>query len=125
MILLLVTNVAVAIISSVIWYVNLSSNILNYSNPNTKSQSETIIINLQPQIKKEDTLPDAHWKCKKCFDCEPKAPKEIKKSMVKPNIRKVCSGRDQPLPPPEDTTKLPYDVSIFLMSMISDAIVHS
>ncbi|OXU21540.1 hypothetical protein TSAR_004090 [Trichomalopsis sarcophagae] len=63
----------------------------------------------QPQIKKEDTLPDAHWKCKKCYDCEPKAPKEIKKSMVKPNIRKVCSGRDQPLPPPEDTTKLPYD----------------
>ncbi|KAJ8672774.1 hypothetical protein QAD02_004034 [Eretmocerus hayati] len=67
----------------------------------------------QPQIKKEDTLPEAHWKCKKCSDCQvlptSQNPKEIKKSMVKPNIRKVCSGRDQPLPPPDDKTKLPYD----------------
>lgn len=31
--------------------------------------------------------------------------------MIKANIRKVCSGRDQPQPPPEDMTKLPYDVS--------------
>ncbi|XP_058809013.1 PHD finger protein 19 isoform X2 [Phymastichus coffea] len=63
-----------------------------------------------PQIKKEETLPDAHWQCRKCCDSQqPKGTKEIKKSMVKPNIRKLCSGRDQPLPPPDDKTKLPYD----------------
>ena len=30
--------------------------------------------------------------------------------MVKPNIRKVCSGRDQRVPPPNDKANLPYDV---------------
>ena len=64
-----------------------------------------IILFGQPQIPKEDGVADAHWMCKRCV--------EPKNSMVKANIRKVCSGRDQPQPPPEDTTKLPYDVSIF------------
>lgn len=72
----------------------------------------------QPQIKKEDTSPDAHWICKKCSDSQPKALKESKKSMVKANIRKLCSGRDQPLPLPDDKTKLPYDVSLIMLSII-------
>lgn len=51
--------------------------------------------------------------CKRCIDSQPRCrePAEPKNSMVKANIRKVCSGRDQPQPPPDDRTKLPYDVS--------------
>ncbi|XP_020706963.1 uncharacterized protein LOC105684844 isoform X2 [Athalia rosae] len=65
----------------------------------------------QPQITKEETLPEAHWMCKRCIDSQPRSrePPEPKNSMVKANIRKVCSGRDQPQPPPDDMTKLPYD----------------
>ncbi|XP_023248294.1 uncharacterized protein LOC106645650 [Copidosoma floridanum] len=40
---------------------------------------------------------------------EVKPHKEVKKSMVKESIRKLCSGRDQRLPLPDDRTKLPYD----------------
>lgn len=52
--------------------------------------------------------------CKRCMDNQTRNREsgEIKKCMVKVNIRKVCSGRDQPQPPPDDMTKLPYDVSI-------------
>ncbi|XP_014224593.1 polycomb protein Pcl isoform X3 [Trichogramma pretiosum] len=60
----------------------------------------------QPQIQIEETYPDSHWKCRKCDDCQSK---DTRKSMVKPHIRKVCSGRDQPLPPPDNINKLPYD----------------
>ncbi|XP_043276168.1 PHD finger protein 19 [Venturia canescens] len=61
--------------------------------------------------KQEDGASDAHWMCKRCVDSQPRSrePTEPKNSMVKANIRRVCSGRDQPQPPPEDTTKLPYD----------------
>lgn len=69
---------------------------------------------LQPQILKEETAAEAHWMCKRCIDSQPRAREvvEPKTSMVKASIRKVCSGRDQPQPPPDDMTKLPYDVSI-------------
>ncbi|XP_070150534.1 metal-response element-binding transcription factor 2 [Polyergus mexicanus] len=65
----------------------------------------------QPQIPKQEPGVDIHWMCKRCTDsqsrmCEPCEPKT---SMVKVDIRKVCSGRDQPQPPPDDMTKLPYD----------------
>lgn len=62
----------------------------------------------QPQVIKEETPSEAHWVCKRCIDSQPRHG-EPKNSMVKANIRKVCSGRDQPPPPPEDMTKLPYD----------------
>lgn len=69
---------------------------------------------LQPQILKEETAAEAHWMCKRCVDSQPRGREvvEPKTSMVKASIRKVCSGRDQPQPPPDDMTKLPYDVSI-------------
>ncbi|XP_025159345.1 metal-response element-binding transcription factor 2 isoform X2 [Harpegnathos saltator] len=65
----------------------------------------------QPQIPKQETSTDTHWMCKRCTDNQPRMrePCESKTSMVKVNIRKVCSGRDQPEPPPDDMTKLPYD----------------
>ncbi|XP_066596004.1 polycomb protein Pcl isoform X2 [Prorops nasuta] len=65
----------------------------------------------QPQVSKEDSTPEANWICKRCTDSQPRTRElgEPKNSMVKANIRKVCSGRDQPQPPPDDTTKLPYD----------------
>ncbi|KAK0180078.1 hypothetical protein PV327_005757 [Microctonus hyperodae] len=65
----------------------------------------------QPRVSKEDSSPDSHWKCKRCVDCQPRSREfaDPKNSMIKANIRKVCSGRDQPQPPPEDMTKLPYD----------------
>ncbi|XP_050577858.1 polycomb protein Pcl isoform X2 [Bombus affinis] len=65
----------------------------------------------QPQILKEETAAEAHWMCKRCIDSQPRAREvvEPKTSMVKASIRKVCSGRDQPQPPPDDMTKLPYD----------------
>ncbi|XP_076303389.1 polycomb protein Pcl [Lasioglossum baleicum] len=65
----------------------------------------------QPQIIKEETAVEAHWMCKRCVDSQPRTRElvEPKTSMVKASIRKVCSGRDQPQPPPDDMTKLPYD----------------
>ncbi|XP_071879082.1 polycomb protein Pcl isoform X2 [Bombus fervidus] len=65
----------------------------------------------QPQILKEETAAEAHWMCKRCIDSQPRTREvvEPKTSMVKASIRKVCSGRDQPQPPPDDMTKLPYD----------------
>ena len=69
------------------------------------------MIIFQPQIFKEDLLDGTGWKCKKCNVKQNQHLKESKKSMVKLNIRKVCSGRDKPIPPPENTTKLPYDVN--------------
>lgn len=65
----------------------------------------------QPQILKEETAAEAHWMCKRCVDSQPRTREvvEPKTSMVKASIRKVCSGRDQPQPPPDDMTKLPYD----------------
>ncbi|XP_076674846.1 polycomb protein Pcl isoform X4 [Andrena cerasifolii] len=65
----------------------------------------------QPQISKEETAAEAHWICKRCVDSQPRTRDvvEPKTSMVKASIRKVCSGRDQPQPPPDDMTKLPYD----------------
>ncbi|XP_017875284.1 polycomb protein Pcl isoform X2 [Ceratina calcarata] len=66
----------------------------------------------QPQIVKDG---EAHgWMCKRCIDSQPRAYEltEPKTSMVKASIRKVCSGRDQPQPPPDDMTKLPYDPSM-------------
>ncbi|XP_029674152.1 metal-response element-binding transcription factor 2 [Formica exsecta] len=65
----------------------------------------------QPQIPKQEPGADTHWMCKRCTDSQPRMrePCEPKTSMVKVNIRKVCSGRDQPQPPPDDMTKLPYD----------------
>ncbi|KAK9307710.1 hypothetical protein QLX08_001974 [Tetragonisca angustula] len=65
----------------------------------------------QPQILKEETSAEAHWMCKRCVDSQPRTREvvEPKTSMVKASIRKVCSGRDQPQPPPDDMTKLPYD----------------
>lgn len=67
---------------------------------------------LQPQIPKQESGADTHWMCKRCTDSQPRTrePCEPKTSMVKASIRKVCSGRDQPQPPPDDMTKLPYDV---------------
>ncbi|XP_043684231.1 uncharacterized protein LOC122636740 [Vespula pensylvanica] len=65
----------------------------------------------QPQVSKEETRSDTNWMCKRCMDNQTRNREsgEIKKCMVKVNIRKVCSGRDQPQPPPDDMTKLPYD----------------
>ncbi|KAH0947583.1 hypothetical protein HN011_012430 [Eciton burchellii] len=65
----------------------------------------------QPQIPKQEPSADTHWMCKRCTDSQPRTrePCEPKTSMVKASIRKVCSGRDQPQPPPDDMTKLPYD----------------
>ncbi|KMQ95500.1 metal-response element-binding transcription factor 2 [Lasius niger] len=65
----------------------------------------------QPQIPKQESGADTHWMCKRCTDSQPRTrePCEPKTSMVKASIRKVCSGRDQPQPPPDDMTKLPYD----------------
>ncbi|XP_015108629.1 metal-response element-binding transcription factor 2 isoform X1 [Diachasma alloeum] len=65
----------------------------------------------QPHVSKEDASPDSHWMCKRCVDCQPRVREsgDPKNSMIKANIRKVCSGRDQPEPPPQDLTKLPYD----------------
>ncbi|KAL6429561.1 hypothetical protein ACFW04_007485 [Cataglyphis niger] len=65
----------------------------------------------QPQIPKQEPGANTHWMCKRCTDSQPRTrePCEPKTSMVKVNIRKVCSGRDQPQPPPDDMTKLPYD----------------
>ncbi|XP_012288737.1 polycomb protein Pcl [Orussus abietinus] len=63
----------------------------------------------QPQIAKDGN--ETYWMCKRCVDTQlrNRDPGEPKKSMVKANIRRVCSGRDQPQPPPDDMTKLPYD----------------
>lgn len=65
----------------------------------------------QPHVSKEETRSDTNWMCKRCMDNQTRNREsgEIKKCMVKVNIRKVCSGRDQPQPPPDDMTKLPYD----------------
>lgn len=59
--------------------------------------------------------------CKRCVDSQPRIRDvlEPKNSMVKASIRKVCSGRDQPQPPPDDMTKLPYDVSFSKFSNLS------
>lgn len=65
----------------------------------------------QPQVSKEETRTDANWICKRCMDNQTRNREfgETKKCMVRVKIRKVCSGRDQPQPPPDDMTKLPYD----------------
>ncbi|KAL6264740.1 hypothetical protein P5V15_004839 [Pogonomyrmex californicus] len=65
----------------------------------------------QPEIPKSEPGKDIHWICKRCIDSQPRTREscEPKNSMVKASIRKVCSGRDQPQPPPDDMTKLPYD----------------
>ncbi|TGZ48158.1 polycomb protein Pcl [Temnothorax longispinosus] len=65
----------------------------------------------QPEIPKPEPGKDIHWICKRCTDSQPRTREscEPKNSMVKASIRKVCSGRDQPQPPPDDMTKLPYD----------------
>ncbi|XP_008545132.1 PHD finger protein 19 [Microplitis demolitor] len=66
----------------------------------------------KPQVSKEEANADSHWKCKRCQENILKTTRDgpdPKNSMIKANIRKVCSGRDQPQPPPEDMTKLPYD----------------
>lgn len=67
---------------------------------------------MQPEIPKSEPGKDIHWICKRCTDSQPRMREscEPKNSMVKASIRKVCSGRDQPQPPPDDMTKLPYDV---------------
>ncbi|KYN30522.1 Metal-response element-binding transcription factor 2 [Trachymyrmex septentrionalis] len=65
----------------------------------------------QPEISKPESGRDIHWICRRCIDSQPRTREscEPKNSMVKASIRKVCSGRDQPQPPPDDMTKLPYD----------------
>lgn len=70
-----------------------------------------------PAIPEYDKNPNSLWRCRKCFDYNKlqKLQKELKKekkSMIKLNIRQVCSGRDKRLPPPDDKSKLPYDVSV-------------
>lgn len=102
-------NADVATISYVIRYIyfklhNFSSIVISNA-----------VIYFQPQVSKEETRSDSNWMCKRCMDNQTRNREsgEIKKCMVKVNIRKVCSGRDQPQPPPDDMTKLPYDVSIY------------
>ncbi|XP_018396737.1 PREDICTED: PHD finger protein 19 [Cyphomyrmex costatus] len=65
----------------------------------------------QPEISKPESGRDIHWICRRCTDSQPRLREscEPKHSMVKASIRKVCSGRDQPQPLPDDMTKLPYD----------------
>ncbi|KAG8034512.1 hypothetical protein G9C98_007588 [Cotesia typhae] len=66
----------------------------------------------KPQVTTEEANADSYWKCKRCQENILKTTRDgpdPKNSMIKANIRKVCSGRDQPQPPPEDMTKLPYD----------------
>jgi len=69
-------------------------------------------MHLQPEIPNPEPGKDIHWICNRCIDSQPRIREscEPKNSMVKASIRKVCSGRDQPQPPPDDMTKLPYDV---------------